>query len=162
MRYLVLFKTVNYSHMTQCTPNVTHFMKTKTEALHLVPKTPYLPLKTLETHPMSLQWSLAGWLPVTHTLHHLPPIIRCQMHDTQAHTSHATWHLASLCHPCTDAHQSKFVFACVSMLVFLKPTFHPVHHLARAPFAHRLHHQRHRGNFAPSLRCAQVVLSTLK
>ncbi len=42
----------------------------------------------------------------------------------------------------------------------LEPTFHPVHHLARAPFAHRLHHQRHRGNFAPRLRCAQAVLST--
>lgn len=29
-------------------------------------------------------------------------------------------------------------------------TFHPVHYLARAPFAHRLHHERHGENFAPT------------
>ncbi|KAG7231272.1 hypothetical protein INR49_012103, partial [Caranx melampygus] len=47
-------------------------------------------------------------------------------------------------------------------LTSIQLTFHPVHHLARAPFAHRLHHQRHRGNFALTLRCAQAVSLTQK
>lgn len=58
---------------------------------------------------------------------------------------------------CACLYRCIYVCVCVSVRVFLLPTFHPVHHLACAPFAHWLHHQRHRGNFALTLRCAQAV-----
>lgn len=45
----------------------------------------------------------------------------------------------------------------LSVCVRVCPTFHPVHHLARGPFAHRLHHQRHRANFAATLGCASAA-----